>query len=127
MVEGKLMSYKNLIDSNLRRAFILVRDLAEDVTFNLKEVIDFDFSTGNVVENPQTTVIVKAVVITSKKESRDVKGSRNTDSVELMFSTRDVGDLTMYDTVIIAGNEWNLGKRIKSDGYITLVELYREA
>ena len=59
------MSYKALINSKLRQAFNMVKDLAEDVTFNKVTVGDFDFATGTASTEVSTPVVTKAIIIKS--------------------------------------------------------------
>jgi hypothetical protein len=124
------MSYKALIENNLRRAFILVKDLAIDVTFNKKPVSGFDFSTGDPIEGIETATVIKAVVIDNKKASTGRKNGnelRNVVKKQIMFKREDLGtDVTNYDYVTIGSDDWNLGQPIKDDGYIALIELYKE-
>jgi|SaaInl4_100m_RNA_FD_contig_21_4293559_length_575_multi_8_in_0_out_0_1 hypothetical protein len=119
--------YRALIDNQLRKAFTLVKDLADDATFTKRNGTAFDFGTGALTEDASTITIIKAVIVQTKKDSREDKGSRNTQKAEMMFKTADLGEFSAYDTVTIDGNVWNLGDRIKSDGYITLVEVFRES
>lgn len=117
------MSYQNLIDSNLSRAFNLVKDLAIPIVLTKKTVPEFNFGTGDAQFGANQTVNTKAVVIDSKKKSEN----RNTVQKELMLKSKEVGDLTNYATVTINSEVWNLGDIQKNDGFILLAKIFREA
>ena len=114
------MAYKSLIDSSLSKAYRLAKDLAVNVTFTKKSG-DFDFSTMEAV-SADTSVIVKAIITDGKqaKEERSVKMK------QLMFRSKDLGNISLFDTVVIQGETWKLGNVIKDSGYIIVVEAYKE-
>jgi hypothetical protein len=123
------MSYKALIDSNLRKAFILIKDLAKDVTFSKKTIGDFDFALGEVSSETSTDTIVKAVIIKATKgdnRSVNINEFRNASRLEVMFKREDLGDVTNYDTVTIDSAVWKVGSPVKDDGYISILELHKE-
>jgi hypothetical protein len=98
----------------------LAKDLAENVTFT-KKSDNFNFNTlENVSTN--TSVVVKAIIIDGKqaKEDRSIKMK------QLMFRSKDLGNISLFDTVIIQGETWKLGNAIKDSGYIIIVEAYKE-
>ena len=114
------MAYKSLIDSSLARAYQLAKDLAMNVTFTKKSG-EFDFSTMETV-SADTSVVVKTIVTDGKqsKEDRSVKVK------QLMFRSKDLGSISLFDTVVIQGETWKLGSVIKDSGYIIVVEAYKE-
>ena len=114
------MAYKSLIDSSLTRAYQLAKDLAEDVTFTKKSG-EFNFSTMETA-SADTSVVVKTIVTDGKqaKEDRSVKIK------QLMFRSKDLGSISLFDTVVIQGETWKLGDVIKDSGYIIVAEAYRE-
>jgi hypothetical protein len=114
------MAYQSLIDSSLAKAYRLAKDLADNVTFTKKSG-EFDFSTMEAV-SADTSVVVKAIVTDGKqaKEDRSVKMK------QLMFRSKDLGNISLFDTVVIKGETWKLGNVIKDSGYIIVVEAYKE-
>ena len=114
------MAYKSLIDSSLTRAYQLAKDLAVGVTFTKKSG-EFDFSTMGTV-SADTSVVVNTIVTDGKqaKEDRSVKVK------QLMFRSKDLGSISLFDTVVIQGETWKLGNVIKDSGYIIVAEAYRE-
>jgi hypothetical protein len=116
------MSYSKLIDNNLSKAFSLIKDLAVDATFIKKSNTTFNFNTGIAKPKSSETVVVKIIIMDRAKRSRD----RNSQSQQIMFKTNDVGDLTLYDSVVINDITWKLGSHIKNDSFINIVEISKE-
>jgi uncharacterized protein YaaQ len=116
------MSYLRLIDNNLSKAFSLIKDLATDATFIKKSNTTFNFNTGIAKPKVSETVDAKVIIMDKLKRSRD----RNTQSQQIMFKSNDVGDLTLYDSVIINEITWKLGAHIKNDGFINIIEISKE-
>lgn len=116
------MSYKNLIDRSLLRTFNTLKDLATIVVLTKKGNPSFNFQTGQTEFSGNTTVTTKAVVIASTKKSEKT----NVTEKELMLKSKEVGDLTLYSTVTIDTEVWNLGGIQKNDGFISLVKIFRE-
>ena len=114
------MAYQSLIDSSLAKAYRLVKDLAEDVTFTKKSG-EFNFSTMEAV-SADTSVVVKTIVTDGKQ----AKENRNVKMKQLMFRSKDLGNISLFDIVVIEGETWKLGNVIKDSGYIIVVEAYKE-
>ena len=117
------MSYQTLIDNNLARAFNLIKDLAIDVVLTKKPNPTFDFGTGTASFSASQTITTKAVVIDIKKKAED----RNTIEKQLMLKSKETGDITRYATVQFDSKTWTIGEIPKNDGFIFLVNIYREA
>lgn len=115
------MSYKKLIENKVKQAFMMVKDLAEDVMFTRKLNSEFDFETGTAESTPQSTYI-KVVVMEGKKVGK----VRNTVGKTLMAKTEDVGDMKLYETVSFNNQVWNIGAISKNDGFVTVFEVFRE-
>lgn len=113
------MGYNNVIDRSLTKAFNLLKDLAEDMTFVKKNVSDFDFGSGTASTTAQSTVI-KAVIIETKKAT-----STGTVMKQVMLRISDVGDLGAYDVIIYKSENWRVGNVIKSNGFISVVEMFK--
>jgi len=116
------MSYTALIDSNLTKAFNLVKDLAVLGTFNKKSGVSFDFTTGETTTASTTTITTKVVIIDLKKTS----DKSNTVRKQILFKSRNLEDLTFYDTITINGVIWKLGEIIHSNNFTTLLNIFKE-
>lgn len=115
------MGYKALVNSQVRKAFILIKDLAEDVTFVKKLASTFNFDTLEAKIPSSESVVTKAIVTESKKVSEE----HNSQNKLVMLKTQDIGDITAYDTIIINNQNWKVGPVIISDGYVTVAEIYK--
>lgn len=116
------MGYQALLDSNLNKAFTLSKDLAKDVTFVRKPNATFNFGSGQAEFNANQNITTKVVVIESRKPSRD----KNAVIRQLLFKSKEIGDATLYDTVTIDSQTWNISNIQKNDGFISLIEVSRE-
>lgn len=116
------MSYKGLINTNVARAFNLLKDLAEDVTLSKKTDNTFDFSTMTATETVATAIPTKAVVTDSNKSSLE----KNSLTKIMLLKTQDIGDISLYDKVSYKSASWVIGPSILSDGYVTIVEVTKE-
>jgi len=115
------MSYQALIDRNLNRAFNSIKDLAKVVTLTRNTAAAFNFGTGESAGTPISNTF-KAVLIEAKKSNKE----RNNTAAQLMFKTADAPILTANDTVVIDTISWKVGNYLKSDGYISLIEIHKE-
>jgi len=116
------MGYKALVNSQVRSAFNLIKDLAEDVTFVKKLDSSFNFNTLEAKVSSSVSVITKAVVTESKKVSEE----HNAMNKLVMLKTQDIGDITAYDTLVLNGQNWKIGTSILSDGFVTIAEIHKE-
>lgn len=115
------MGYQRLIDANLTRAFNKVKDLARDASVAKQKNIEYDFGTGektSVIEN----ILFKVIIISSRRDSEN----KQSEETQIMFKKESVGELTQNDKVTIDGNVYVVGASVKSDGFISIVNLYRE-
>jgi len=115
------MGYNSLIQGNISKAFNLVKDLAENVVL-VKKSSTFDFNSGAVKSSTDLNVSTKAIILDSVQSSKE----HNTVKQTAMLMVRDIGDIKAFDTMIIGSNSWRLGAVIKSDGFITTVEVFKE-
>lgn len=124
------MSFQNLVNKNVTKAFNTIKDLATDVTFTKKAITGYDFSTSSNITGVDTVVSTKAVIIESKKGKRGTSSSideiRNSQRKEIMLKTQDIGDITFYDFVTFGGNDWKIGAIIADNGFVVMSEIYRE-
>lgn len=116
------MGYQALIDSNLNKAFNLSKDLAKDVVFVRKPDPAFNFGTAEASFSTTQNVSTKAIIYESKKKSKEI----NTVIKELMLKSKEIGDATLYDSVTIDSQNWNIVSIPKNDGFVSIVEVSRE-
>jgi hypothetical protein len=64
---------------------------------------------------------VKAFVVKSTKASED----RDVFTKQLILKTKDIGNLSLYDSVYFDNFTWKLGPPILSD-FLTTIEVFRE-
>lgn len=115
------MSYKSLIGKNVKLAFTLAKDLADDVLLTKVSGATFDFATGTTTETEDGTITVKMLVF--EKESKGTDS--NTLKQSVIFDTNEVGDLTKYSSVTHNTVVWKIGPILSTDRFVTLAELYR--
>lgn len=117
------MSYTKLIDSNLNKAYNLLKDQAIDVVLIKKQQPSFDFNNTNLKFSKSENISTKAIVVNTKKANKE----RNTVLKELMLKTREVGDLNLYSSLIFESKTWNINTVLKNDGFIVMLDVYSEA
>ncbi len=115
------MAYQGLIDSQLRIAFNLAKDLATLATFTLKTAGEFDFNAKAAADIADPPVIAKIIVIDGDKRKTEGKLVRR----QFMVKSRDVPNLKGFDTVAFDGHVWQIGPIIKGTGFILVVEALR--
>jgi len=116
------MGYNSLVSRNVDKAFKLIGDLANTVTLVRKATSTFNFSTLNIKETDQANLVTTAIISDIKKPS----GEHNTKASSLMLKTKEIGDINLFDTVIINNESFKIGPLISTDGFVTTVEIFRE-
>lgn len=112
------MSYKNLINKSLVKAFTLLKDLAVDGQLTLKGASSFDFATGT-ASATTSTVDVKVV-----KMERVVKATpEKTASTEVIVRSSTMLLFTAYDTILIDGVTYTFAPTIQDNGFITMATI----
>ena len=76
-----------------------------------------DYATSD----PIDSIILKAFVVKSTKASED----RDVFTKQLILKTKDIGNLSLYDSVYFDNFTWKLGPPILSD-FLTTIEVFRE-
>lgn len=115
------MSYKSLIGRNVKLAFTLCKDLADDVVLTQVSGSSFDFNTSEVTNTEDANKTVKMLIFEKETKSRD----GNTLKQQVIFDTNEVGDLTRYSTITHNSVVWKIGPIISTDRFVTIAELYR--
>lgn len=115
------MGYQNLINKSLKTVFKLCKDLVIDVTVIKNNTNDFDFSNPSLVES-QTSIKTQAIIVGKTKHS----SSSNTVKQQLILKTIDIVDLNVYEGIQIDKLLWKIGPSINTDGFATIIDVYRE-
>lgn len=113
------MSYQALISNNVRKVFNLVKDLADIATLNKKENVKFDFSTGE-VKGTISTLTTKIVITDVESNLRESVSNKKIG----LLKTQEIGDISNYDTLTSNNKTWKIGPIIRTDRFVTIVELY---
>lgn len=119
------MGYKNLINTNINRAFNAAKDLAIDATFVKKNTNEFNFETADLKPSETTQVILKTIVVEAKKNA-DTDSGHNAKKQQIMLKSKDVGDITLYDHLLINNEVWKIGPVVRDSGFIVIAEIVKE-
>ena len=116
------MAYKSLIEKSLERAFKSLKDLAVDAVFTRRGEASFDFNTGQTSYEPSTSLNTKIVVTRKLRPDRESNRLRK----EIIAKNHVIGDVKAFDTILFEGEHWSIGGIIHGDGYIWVLEIYKE-
>jgi hypothetical protein len=120
------MAYKGLLNSQVRKAFILMKDLMSDVTFVQKQSPSFDFNADASVLTPPTTVTVKGYLAPRKKKP----GAEVVLGVEqalLICKSADVKGVTAFDKITVNGSVWSFDSVQSDNGFTVELNISRGA
>lgn len=109
-----------LVDKQLNLAFKVAKDFAKEVTFNLK-ALEFNFGDSSVTTS-NTDITSKIIDVKSEKVSKDNTITKKT----IMFKRKEVGDINAYDTLTCLDGIWKIGSVVKDNGFIGVVDIYKE-
>ena len=112
------MSYQSKIDAQLRKAFVLAKDLAKPGIFSKKQAQGFDFGTGSVTLAAPVSDTAKIIVTKTVKD-------KTTITKTLMVQSSEIQPLGLYSTVVFDGETWTVGDSLKDSGYILMFEVFR--
>jgi hypothetical protein len=118
------MSYRNLINSQLKNAFRMLKDLAIDTTVTRKSDSGFDFSSNSVLKPKDSNVSVKVVIV--DEDEGNGKDQRKVAKTTMMIQVQEVGDINVGDTIPLNGQTYRVGPIINNDQYLLLVEAFKE-
>jgi hypothetical protein len=113
------MGYNALVSNNVRKAFNLLKDLADPAVLNKQSNVEFDFTT-NVVTSNLSSVTTKIIITSVNLNSQE----HNTHQKIGLLKTQEIGDISLYTTVTTGNKTWKLGPVIRTDKFVTIVELY---
>lgn len=122
------MSLDVTIRNGLNTAFRLLTGLKKTVVFKRKTTAsEYNFYTRSVDTGIIQNVAVEAVVLKDEKSDRRSGSNTNSRKLQLLYKTEDVGDISTYDEVEIAGKTWKIGQAPLSEtGHVSYVEVYQE-
>ena len=110
------MSYKSLINSNVKKAFSMLGDLAPLVEITQKVNPDFDFGSKTVTGDAPLVVSIKAIKVEAFN-----KGTLN---VTFNVMASDLPEPSLYDKIKDKDNRvWTIVHPISSDGFITVLNV----
>lgn len=118
------MSLKSLVTKSVNMAFEKAGDLAIIVLFNKKTVTDYDFT-------DQAVDMVDAGYTAAKgfemKKRKNLPGqANNSTSVEMMFKTADVGNISDYSNATINGINYKFEPTRTINDFVTVLSFARE-
>jgi hypothetical protein len=111
------MGYNSKLTNLTNRAFDLLKDLATNATFIRKEGT-FDFATGSTELTNSPNKIIKVVALESKSNDGKI-------SLKLLVKYQDILDINQFSKVNINGIEYKINSKYESDGFTTIIEVYR--
>lgn len=109
------MDYAKLIDRQLVKVFKKTVSLQTSVVFNLKQGEGFDFATASPTVDT-TNNLPKQVLVIKTTHKQDVVRK------ELLMERID--DLSIYDSVQLDGECWQLGGTIVDNAHTQIVEVF---
>lgn len=113
------MAFKNRILNQVNRAFDILQDLAEDISFTNVTDVEYDFNNSEASETVETTKIIKGVITKMYKDIND-----NTILLsEVIIKTVDASgnDLDNYDTITFRNKNWNINS-LEDNGFsVTII------
>jgi len=118
------MSYRNLINSSLKTAFKAVKSLADDTTLSRQSNSGFDFNSGGVDKPKSSDVPIKVIIISNDNvRSSD---SNKVSKVQMMIQVQEATEINVGDTIPLNGSIYRVGPIINSDGFLFLVDAFKE-
>ena len=115
------MGYSALVERNIDKAFKLIGDLANTVTL-VRKADSFNFSTLNVKSVELANLVTLAVITVVKKPTTE----HNVKATSMILKTKEVGDINLFDTVIVNSETYKIGPVVSTDGFLTMVEIFKE-
>ena len=110
-----MASFKQLLDTNVTKAFNLIGDLAEDIKLKTVTSTDFDFSTSTTTTTNDTQITIKGVV----SKVYNSEGADTKMLADIIIKSKDISIDTIdnYDVVFLRGKDWNI-KTAEDNGYV---------
>lgn len=115
------MAYRAIIDSKLRMAFRMLKDLAVEAT-HTPSTVDFDFALGGVTSSTSTPITFKVVVIEAQQKSPVTNNQTST----ILFKKADFASPKVGDKLFFLGATWIIQPELKDTGHIFMVNVSKE-
>jgi hypothetical protein len=117
------MGFRSTVNGNVKKAFALLGDLAQNVTLTRKANSGFNFATNAPIASTITASIVKGVLI----KQRDDPKVGSSIQTSFMFKAADISDPTIYDTItMLDGEVWKVVPPFANDGYVITISVAKE-
>lgn len=120
------MSFDKLILRQVDKAFKIADSLATTVTLVRKHSSGFNFSTNTPNLVIDSSLTIKGLQKKRYKSPTSAKDSNNSQHIDMVFKTSDIGDPSLYDEAIIDGVTWKITPPYDATTFITTVALVRE-
>jgi len=115
--------FKTIINSSLDKAFILLKDLSEEVILSKKSNSSFNFETRQ-TSTVNVNFITKMIVV---KDREETKNGVKLFVKEILLKTSAIENFSIYDTLTYRSDSWQLGATFKHTENVTLLEIYKGA
>jgi len=119
-----MADYKSMVQSNVKRAFGLIGNLAKEVTLYSEKPISFDFNTATTI--PDTSGSITLSVIISSKDKDGNSNDRASISRDVLAISADAPNLNLYDKLSIDGEYWRIVHPINDNGFTVSFKIVRE-
>ena len=114
------MSLKSLIERNVNRAFVLLKDLVVTVTIQKNEAFEYDFESMSPAVGLGSTSTVRAIKLSEKLKSKD--GAHFT-RTSLLFIKKEVAPFGDFNRVTLEGVEYDVERPIYDNGFVVKASL----
>jgi len=118
------MGYHKLIQDNVKNAFNVIGDIAEDITFTNKNVTSYNFTTQSVVSSTDVSFTVKAVIESQYRTNDDTP--RLECKIMIDSANLDSKLIDNYDNVVIRGKTWKINS-FEDNNYVINLIVGRES
>jgi len=117
------MGYRSMIDGAVKTAFTASKDLAVNAQFRRKLDQNFNFGLREIDAVSMQFVTTRVLVTGTKKKNP----TSNTITKTILVNSNTLGDLRNFDEVDLEGYRWTLSPPISNNGFVYMLEIYREA
>lgn len=120
------MSLRSLVLRQVDKAFNAIGDLKISVTLIKKSSGQFNFATQDSAITTDSTTVIPGIVKRKLKRIASPKDSNNSQHVDVVFKTADIGDPSLYFEAVIEGVKWKVTPPYDANPFVTTVSLVRE-
>jgi len=116
------MGYNSLLKANTKRAFNLLKDLAEVMVLTRKTNTGFNFATNAVNTQVTTTLSIKGIRVKKTQSKKDDPVDSAFD-LQILFQASDIGDPESFDTITASGVTYKIIPPSINDGFVVTVNV----